>query len=101
MQKQAAEKKQQLEYERKEKLIEQARAAYAAKKNPAPVVESGMLTREFGVMGLCTVPGGSVEGVLRVNVVDKILYSFLAVVADVDSPDFDLEKFLSQLEESK
>ncbi|KAI7885636.1 hypothetical protein K492DRAFT_212679 [Lichtheimia hyalospora FSU 10163] len=64
LQKQANEKKQQHEYERKEKLIEEARAAYAAKKNPAPVVES-------------------------------------AAVVDVDSPDFDLEKFLSQLEESK
>lgn len=96
MQKQAAEKKQQLEYERKEKLIEQARAAYAAKKNPAPVVESGMLTRECGVYsarGFCW--RGSPSKCCWLNSI------FLAVVADVDSPDFDLEKFLNQLEESK
>ncbi|KAI9259564.1 ATP synthase E chain-domain-containing protein [Phascolomyces articulosus] len=60
LQKQEDAKKQQLEYERKEQLIEKARLAYAAKQNTTkPVV---------------------------------------AESADVDSPDFDFEKFIAQLE---
>ncbi|KAI8150244.1 ATP synthase E chain-domain-containing protein, partial [Fennellomyces sp. T-0311] len=61
LQKQEDAKKQQLEYERQEKLIEKARLAYAAKKNPTPAVTA-------------------VETV------------------DIESPDFDFEKFIGQLE---
>ncbi|KAI9320677.1 ATP synthase E chain-domain-containing protein [Dichotomocladium elegans] len=65
LQKQEDAKKQQLEYHRKEELIEKARLAYAAKKNPAPAAAA------------------ATESV------------------DIDSPDFDLEKFLKQFEETK
>ncbi|ORY95271.1 ATP synthase subunit E [Syncephalastrum racemosum] len=62
LQKQEEQKKLQLEYERKEHLIEQARQAYAKKSTAKAVADESN------------------------------------VVVDVDSPDFDLEKYIAQLE---
>ncbi|KAL1933265.1 hypothetical protein VTP01DRAFT_7355 [Rhizomucor pusillus] len=64
LQKHEEEKRKQLEYQRKEQLIEKARLEYAKKKGAATAAAQ-------------------------------------APVADVDSPDFDLEKFIAQLESSE
>ncbi|KAJ8655514.1 hypothetical protein O0I10_008800 [Lichtheimia ornata] len=63
LQKQAEEKKRQLEYKHKEQLIEEAKRAYAAKKNPVAVVD--------------------------------------VVSVDIESPDFDVEKYIAQLEKQE
>jgi F-type H+-transporting ATP synthase subunit e len=81
-----AENKIKHEYERKERLIEQARAEYA-KLHAKPDDGAGnaiFLRLTFGTW-------------VQKWMIDSETFSVL-VVTDVDSPNFDLEKFIAHLE---
>ena len=83
LQKQAEEKKRQLEYKHKEQLIEEAKRAYAAKKNPVVVVDVVSGTRPTYIHPWL------------------IFLIILCQVVDIESPDFDMEKYIAQLEKQE
>lgn len=86
LQKHEEEKRKQLEYQRKEQLIEKARLEYAKKKGAATAAAQAPV----GKFCRC-----------RHLVLNRLLTFHSVLVADVDSPDFDLEKFIAQLESSE
>lgn len=93
MQKEAEQKKINAEYHRKELLIEQARLAYMKK-------QSGVV--EAPVVVVSCKYFFSKKEVLKKK--KKITWSlnmkffFLFILVDVESPDFDFEKFVAQYE---
>lgn len=80
-----AENKIKHEYERKERLIDQARAEYA-KLNAKPTDGAG--NYHFPILYVVTSSYGMVI----------LIFFSILVVTDVDSPSFDLEKFIAHLE---
>ncbi|KAF1736451.1 ATP synthase subunit e, mitochondrial [Beauveria bassiana] len=80
------------EYEKKSKLIEQARAEYTKQKNPSPAsADNGASLRHYFV---ADVDAGSDTSATTQHVLTDH-----AVVTDVNSPQFDLEKFLVKVAE--
>lgn len=79
------------EYEKKQKLIEQAKAEYAKQKNPAPASsDNGAFLRHY-------FPARSTDDIgEHITPVRHVLTNDL-VITDVNSPQFDLEKFLTKV----
>lgn len=82
MQKQAEQKKVESEYHRKELLIEQARLAYAKKQSGVTEAPATTVTCKFCDESSCW------ESILTRNF----------DLVDVESPDFDLEKYIEHIE---
>ncbi|KAM0483078.1 hypothetical protein ACHAPX_002523 [Trichoderma viride] len=82
----------QHEYEQKQKLIDQAKAEYAKKKNPSVAsADDGTHNRAVTWHMLCLAPFKSSGATLQLFEEDG------RIVTDVNSPNFDLEKFLEKV----
>ncbi|RFU80908.1 atp synthase e chain domain-containing [Trichoderma arundinaceum] len=92
----------QHEYEQKQKLIDQAKAEYAKKKNPSVAsADDGMHIRDAMAWhlpplsrGVTLAARGEGGGTMRMARFRAGKANSGIVVTDVNSPDFDLEKFL-------
>jgi F-type H+-transporting ATP synthase subunit e len=109
LQKQADEKHAQQEYHRKELLIEQAKAAYAKQQVAAtgavaPVVSSSarkyfaLLYEKRRVNGKGMSQTDKYWGKKGVAIVTETDVILLYLIVDVESPDFDFEKFVAEYE---